>query len=120
MFPAEGGLAPRFVLSIIPGTTGPKVGAAQNAEIGMLDETLLPDLDRTIADKKRAAYEMIADAMADAEAEGIERAIVTQAALFAVFIDLVSTYGETAVAELAERLPQRLLAGEFTIDRRLQ
>ncbi|MDK9695655.1 MAG: hypothetical protein OEL76_04630 [Siculibacillus sp.] len=86
----------------------------------MLDETLLHDLDLSVADKKRAAYEMITDAMADAEAEGIEPAIVTQAALFAVFTDLVSTYGEAAVAELAERLPQRLLSGEFTIDRRLQ
>ena len=86
----------------------------------MLDETLAQDLDWTVAEKKRAAYEMITDAMVDAEAEGIERDIVTQAALFAVFTDLVSIYGEAAVAQLAERLPQRLLAGEFTIDRRLQ
>ncbi len=86
----------------------------------MLDETLAQDLDWTVADKKRAAYEMIADAMADAEAEGIEREIVTQAALFAVFTDLVSTYGEAAVAELAERLAARVLSGEYTIDRRLQ
>ena len=105
---------------MVSGTVGPKVGPAQDAEIGMLDETLHQDLDWSVADKKRAAYEMISDAMAEAEAEGIERAIVTQAALFAVFTDLVSTYGETAVAALAERLPQRLLAGEFTIDRRLQ
>lgn len=86
----------------------------------MLDETLAQDLDWTVADKKRAAYEMIADAMADAEAEGIEREIVTQAALFAVFTDLVSTYGEAAVAELAERMAARVLSGEYTIDRRLQ
>ncbi len=86
----------------------------------MLDETVVHDIDPTIADKKRAAYEMVTDAMADAEAEGIERDIVTQAALFAVLTDLVSTYGEVAVAGLAERLPQRLIAGEFTIDRRLQ
>lgn len=102
------------------GTAGPKVDPAKDAVTGMLDETLLHDLDLSVADKKRAAYEMITDAMADAEAEGIEPAIVTQAALFAVFTDLVSTYGEAAVAELAERLPQRLLSGEFTIDRRLQ
>lgn len=86
----------------------------------MLDENVVHDVDPTIADKKRAAYEMVTDAMADAEAEGIERDIVTQAALFAVLTDLVSTYGEVAVAGLAERLPQRLIAGEFTIDRRLQ
>ena len=86
----------------------------------MLDENTLQDLDWTVADKKRAAYEMITDAMADAEAEGIERDIVTQAALFAVFTDLVSIYGEAAVAQLAERLPQRVLSGEYTVDRRLQ
>ncbi len=86
----------------------------------MLDENTLQDLDWTVADKKRAAYEMITDAMAEAEAEGIERDIVTQAALFAVFTDLVSIYGEAAVATLAERLPQRVLSGEYTVDRRLQ
>jgi hypothetical protein len=86
----------------------------------MLDENVIYDGDATIADKKRAAYEMVTDAMAEAEAEGIEYEIVTQAALFAVLTDLVSTYGEVAVAGLAEGLPQRLIAGEFTIDRRLQ
>lgn len=86
----------------------------------MLDETMIQEIEATIADKKRAAYEMITDAMAEAEAEGIERDIVTQAALFAVLTDLVTTYGEVAVAGLAERLPQRVIGGEFTIDRRLQ
>ncbi len=108
------------MLTVVSGTVGPKVGPAQDAETGMLDETLIHELDRTVADQKRAAYEMIADAMADAEAEGIEHAIVSQAALFAVFTDMVATWGEAAVAELAERLPQRLIAGEFTLDRRLQ
>jgi len=105
---------------MVSGTVVPKVGAAQDAETGMLDETLHSELDRTVAEQKRAAYEMITDAMAEAEAEGIEREIVTQAALFAVFTDLVGLYGEAAVAKLAERLPQRLIAGEFTLDRRLQ
>lgn len=86
----------------------------------MLDETIASDVEPTIADKKRAAYEMIADAMAEAEAEGIERDIVTQAALFAVVSDLVATWGEVAVADFAERLTDRVLAGEFTIDRPLQ
>lgn len=98
----------------------PEVGVAEDAGTRMLDETQLLEVDWTVADKKRAAYERISDAMLDAEAEGIEYEIVTQAALFALFTDLVSTYGEAAVAALAERLPQRLLAGEFTIDRRLQ
>ncbi len=86
----------------------------------MLDETVFSDVEPTIADKKRAAYELVSDAMAEAEAEGIERDIVTQAALFAVLTDLVTAYGEVAVADFTERLTDRVLEGEFTIDRRLQ
>jgi hypothetical protein len=86
----------------------------------MLDETVTSDVESTIAEKKRAAYEMVSDAMAEAEAEGIERDIVTQAALFAVLTDLVTTYGEVAVANFTERLTDRVIEGEFTIDRRLQ
>ncbi|MDR3493739.1 MAG: hypothetical protein P4L82_03965 [Ancalomicrobiaceae bacterium] len=87
----------------------------------MLDETQTPDeLDRIIADKKRAAFEIVTDAMMDAEVEGIEREIVVQAALFAVFTDLVNAYGEEAVAGLAEKLPERLRRGEFSLVRSVQ
>ena len=86
----------------------------------MLDEIATGDVETTIAEKKRAAYEMIADAMAEAEAEGIESGIVTQAALFAVLTDLVSTYGEVQVADFVERLTDRVTAGEFTLHRPLQ
>lgn len=83
----------------------------------MYDENVLLDVEPTVAEKKRAAYEMVADAMAEAEAEGIERDIVTQAALFAVLTDLVGTWGEVAVADFTERLTDRVLGGEFTIHR---
>ena len=87
----------------------------------MLDETSVhDDLDMSVADKKRAAFEIVSDAMAEAEGEGIEHEIVVQAALFAVFTDLVTCYGEEAVAELAEKMPARLRRGEFTLDRILQ
>lgn len=87
----------------------------------MLDETMTSDdLEWSVADKKRAAFEIVTDAMADAEVEGIEHEIVVQAALFAVFTDLVTCYGEDAVADLAEKLPARLRGGEFTLDRIVQ
>ena len=108
------------VLSMKMGRTVPKGGTPGTFGTGMLDEIAMKDVDPTIADKKRAAYELVADAMAEAEAEGIERDIVTQAALFAVLLDLVSTYGETAVAAMTERLPQRILSGDYTANRRLQ
>ena len=86
----------------------------------MLDEGTIGEAAEAIADKKRAAFEIVSDAMADAEAEGIEYEIVTQAALFAIFTDLVGTYGESAVADLARLLPDRIMGGEFTLTRRLQ
>lgn len=86
----------------------------------MLDETIASDLEPTVAEKKRAAYELVTDAMAEAEAEGIERDIVSQATLFAAVTDLVSTWGEVAVADFVERLVDRVLAGEYTIQRRMQ
>jgi hypothetical protein len=85
----------------------------------MLDETI-GDVETTIAEMKRAAFELVSDAMAEAEAEGIERDIVTQAALFAALTDLVQVWGEIAVSRFAESLPERILAGDFTIHRPLQ
>ncbi|KPL52033.1 MULTISPECIES: hypothetical protein [Hyphomicrobiales] len=86
----------------------------------MLDERKADEVETTVADKKRAAYEIVADAMAEAEAEGIEYEIVTQAALFAVLTELVGHYGEAAVAALAGRLSDRIMAGEYTLVRPLQ
>lgn len=86
----------------------------------MLDEGTIDEAAEALAEKKRAAFEILSDAMAEAEAEGIDYEIVTQATLFALFTELVGTYGEAAVAEFARRLPQRIEDGEFTLDRRLQ
>ena len=61
-----------------------------------------------------------ARAVGGAEAEGIERDIVTQATLFAALTDLVSTWGEVAVADFTEKLTERVLEGGSTLDRRLQ
>jgi hypothetical protein len=46
--------------------------------------------------------------------------ILAHAALFVAFADLVATYGEDAVAELARSLPGRIEALEFTLDRATQ
>ncbi|MEJ1157842.1 hypothetical protein [Prosthecomicrobium sp. N25] len=81
---------------------------------------MLDDAADSIADKKRAAFDIVSDAMAEAAAEGIEYEIVTQAALFAVFTELVSAYGEAAVADLAKRLPDRIMGGEYSIPRHWQ
>jgi hypothetical protein len=76
--------------------------------------------DLAIAEKKRVALSYIIDAWDEAVAEGIDSDILAHAALFAALADLVATYGEDAVAKLAERLPERIKSGEFTLSRRVQ
>jgi hypothetical protein len=69
--------------------------------------------------QKRDAYRRLSALWQDALVAGIEPEILAHAALFAALGDLVATYGEAAVAAFAERLPIRIVAGEFTIPDRL-
>jgi hypothetical protein len=76
--------------------------------------------DATIAADKRRALDHLSEAWRDAMAEGVAPEIFAHAALFVAFADLVATYGENAVAELARSLPGRIEALEFTVDRAVQ
>ncbi len=76
--------------------------------------------DAGIAAHKRRALDHLNDAWNEAMAEGVEPEIFAHAALFVAIADLVSTYGEQAVAELAKSLPRRIEALEFTVDRSVQ
>jgi hypothetical protein len=76
--------------------------------------------DQTIAEKKRVALAYLMEAWDDALAEGVDPEILAHAAFFAAFADLVTIYGEEAVAELADGLGARIRAGEFSLDRSVQ
>jgi hypothetical protein len=65
--------------------------------------------------QKREAYQRLSAVWADALGAGIEPDVLAHVALFAALGDLISTYGESAVADFAERLPTRIEAGEFSI-----
>ena len=65
--------------------------------------------------QKQEAFVRISAAWEDALGDGIDPEILAHVTLFAALGDLVATYGETAVAEFARRLPERIAAGEFTI-----
>jgi hypothetical protein len=65
--------------------------------------------------QKREAYQRFSAVWQDALGAGIEPEVLAHVALFAALGDLVASYGETAVAEFAERLPVRIKAGEFSI-----
>ena len=64
---------------------------------------------------KRAALGYVSEAWTEARLEGIDGDCLAQTCLLAAFAELVSTYGEEAVARFAERLPARLRDGEFTL-----
>jgi hypothetical protein len=66
-------------------------------------------------DQKRAAFGYIQEAWAEARLDGIDEDCMAQAALFAAFVELVSTYGEDAASRYAEGLAKRIQNGEFTV-----
>jgi hypothetical protein len=65
--------------------------------------------------QKLDAYQRLSAVWADALGAGIEPEVLAHVALFTALGDLVSTYGEAAVADFAKRLPTRIAAGEFSI-----
>jgi hypothetical protein len=66
-------------------------------------------------DSRRAALDYLLQAWEEAILDGIDGDCVANAALFAAFKELVATYGEESVATFAERLPERVRNGEFTL-----
>jgi hypothetical protein len=66
-------------------------------------------------EQKQAALSYLNEAWAEARHDGIDGDCLAQASLFAAFAELVTTYGEDAVAKFAESLPARVRNGEFSI-----
>ncbi|GBF27885.1 hypothetical protein MnTg02_02944 [bacterium MnTg02] len=69
---------------------------------------------------KQAALRYILDAWEEALHDGIEPEMLANAALFAALSDLVSAFGEDAVARVTEGLSKRIHHGEFTLNRTTQ
>ena len=67
------------------------------------------------AEERLLALSYVTEALAEATLDGIEEDCFAQAALFTAFQSLVSTYGEDAAADFAQRLPERIRHGEFSI-----
>ncbi len=68
-----------------------------------------------ISEQKRVALTYLTQAWGDAVAEGVDSDILAHAALFAALSDLVASYGEDAVADLAATLQDRIRNREFTL-----
>jgi len=81
----------------------------------------LSDIDEMIVyEKMQTAMEHQVEAWADGVADGIEPEIIADAALVTVMRETVKLYGEDDAEALLEDLKQRLAAGEFSPDRRIQ
>ena len=60
------------------------------------------------------ALKFILEAWDEGVEEGHDPDMLANAALFTALSGLVGTYGESAVVELARKLPVRILSGEFS------
>ncbi len=76
--------------------------------------------DVPISEQKRVALAYLSQAWDEAVADGVTSDVLAHAALFAALSDLITTYGEPAVADLTATLKDRILNREFSLDRTLQ
>ncbi len=67
------------------------------------------------ANERLLALSYVAEALAEATLDGVEEDCFAQAALFTALQSLVTTFGEDATAEFAQRLPERIRHGEFSV-----
>ena len=68
---------------------------------------------------RQAALRYILDAWEEAVYDGLDPDCVATAAIFAALSDMIATYGEEPVAVMAQRLPERIRNGEFTVLRKI-
>ena len=66
-------------------------------------------------EQKRVALGYLQEAWAEAQLDGVDADCLAQASLFTAFAELVTTYGEDAVAKFVEGLSTRIKNGEFSI-----
>lgn len=75
-----------------------------------IDRDPLPDHEQ-----KQAALGYLNEAWAEARHDGVDGDCLAQVSLFTALAELVSTYGEEAVAKFVEGLPARVRNGEFSL-----
>ena len=69
---------------------------------------------------KHLALRYILDAWEEAIYEGLDPDAIATAAIFAALSDMIAIYGDEPVAVMCERLPERVRAGEFTLNKTKQ
>lgn len=72
------------------------------------------------AEERQLALEYLAEAWNAAEDDGVDSDALAHASLFAALATLVRSHGEESAAEFVAKLPERLRAGEYSLDRSVQ
>lgn len=70
----------------------------------------------TEAEQKAVALDILLDAWDAALARGVAPELLASTAIFAALTDMIDGHGAEAVAEFCASLPDRVRAGEFTLD----
>ena len=76
--------------------------------------------DMIVHEKMQAALEYQTEAWADGRADGIEPEIIADAAIAFAMRETIRVRGEAGAEELLESLRERMLAGEFSPERKIQ
>ncbi|AXV14852.1 hypothetical protein CYG48_03555 [Neorhizobium sp. SOG26] len=76
--------------------------------------------DMIVHEKMQVALEYQSEAWADGRADGIEPEIIADAALVLAMRETIRIHGETGAEALLDSLRDRMLAGEFSPERKLQ
>ncbi|WP_117194224.1 hypothetical protein [Rhizobium terrae] len=76
--------------------------------------------DMIVHEKMQAALEYQSEAWADGRADGIEPEIIADAALVLAMRETIRIHGETGAEAMLDSLKTRMLAGEFSPERKLQ
>ena len=70
-----------------------------------------------VAEQKQLALQLMMEAFAEGELDGVDPDCLAQAALFTALKEFVVAYGEEAVGKFTDGLSKRILNGEFTVQR---
>ncbi|ODN70948.1 hypothetical protein [Methylobrevis pamukkalensis] len=69
---------------------------------------------------KRRAMQHIEQAFDEADADGVPADAFAHVALFTALTTLVDCFGEPVVAAMISKIPAKIAAGDYTLDRTLQ
>jgi hypothetical protein len=71
--------------------------------------------DPSPADQKALALDLLLEAWDKALTKGVEAEMLASVAIYAALVDMVDRFGTEAVADFCASLPERVKAGDFTL-----